>query len=178
MWVPFKADKIGKFQSGQSIIELSIISSTSKNIKQENTHEDSWYSFSETIVITLKAILSLSDRYKIFTSDWLWTKVRQNSVVSKLDITMTTINKKLWNRLNRKVVFSKPPREVKNSVCLNWRKTKVYFKLYIFNSRDKMFNKKVLDTLVLTKGSFKRLRNIIFRCWEILVYFLSSNPEN
>ena len=35
----------------------------------------------------------MSDRYKIFTSDWLWLKVFQNAVVSKIDIAMTTINK-------------------------------------------------------------------------------------
>ena len=44
------------------------------------------------------------------------------------------------------VVFSKEPlREVKNSVCLNPNKTQIYFQPYIFNSRDKMFNKKVLN---------------------------------
>ena len=50
------------------------------------------YSFSETI---LKVILSLSDRHKLFANDWLWTEVCQNAVFSKIDITMTTINKKL-----------------------------------------------------------------------------------
>ena len=45
--------------------------------------------------ISLKVILSLSDRYKLFTSDWLWIEVCQNAVFSKIDITMTTINKKL-----------------------------------------------------------------------------------
>ena len=37
----------------------------------------------------------MSDRYKIFASDWLWIEVCQNVVLSKIDITMTTINKKL-----------------------------------------------------------------------------------
>ena len=45
--------------------------------------------------ITLKVmILFLSDRYRIFTSDRLWIEVCQNVVYSKIDITMTTINKK------------------------------------------------------------------------------------
>ena len=48
--------------------------------------------------IVLKVILSLSDRYKLFTSDWLWIEVCQNTVVSKIDCAMTTINKKHWNR--------------------------------------------------------------------------------
>ena len=38
--------------------------------------------------------------YKLFTSDWLWNKVCQNAVFSEIDITMTTINKKLQNRQN------------------------------------------------------------------------------
>ena len=44
--------------------------------------------------IALKVILSLSDRYEIFTSDWLWIENCQNAVLSKIDITMTTINEK------------------------------------------------------------------------------------
>ena len=38
-------------------------------------------------------ILSLSDRYKNFTTDGLWIKVCQNLVLSRIDITMATINK-------------------------------------------------------------------------------------
>ena len=30
-----------------------------------------------------KVILSLSDRYKIFTSDWLWIGICQNAVLTK-----------------------------------------------------------------------------------------------
>ena len=45
--------------------------------------------------IALKVILSLSDRYEIFTSDWLWTEDCQNVVLSKIDITMTTIKEKI-----------------------------------------------------------------------------------
>ena len=47
--------------------------------------------------IALKVVFSLSDRYKIFTSNWLWIEICENVVLSKIDITMTTINKKLWN---------------------------------------------------------------------------------
>ena len=36
----------------------------------------------------------MSDRYKIFTSNWLWIEICENAVLSKIDITMTTINKK------------------------------------------------------------------------------------
>ena len=39
--------------------------------------------------IALKVILSLSDRYKIFTSDWLWIEICQNVGFSEIDITMT-----------------------------------------------------------------------------------------
>ena len=44
--------------------------------------------------IAFKVILFFSDRDKIFTNEWLWIEVCQNAVVSKIDITMTTINKK------------------------------------------------------------------------------------
>ena len=46
-------------------------------------------------LIVLKVILSMFDRYKLFTNDWLWIEVCQNVLFSKIDITMTTINKKL-----------------------------------------------------------------------------------
>ena len=58
------------------------------------------YSFSEAIPIffnRLKSVFSLSDRYKILTSNWLWIELCANVVLSKIDITMTTINKKIWN---------------------------------------------------------------------------------
>ena len=42
-----------------------------------------------------KFFFSLSDRYKIFTSNWLWIEICENVVLSKIDITMTTINKKV-----------------------------------------------------------------------------------
>ena len=46
--------------------------------------------------ITIKVILPLSDRYQIFTTDWwLWIEVYQNLVLSKIDINMAKINKKL-----------------------------------------------------------------------------------
>ena len=47
--------------------------------------------------IALKVVFSLYDRYKIFISNWLWIEICENVVLSKIDITMTTINKKLWN---------------------------------------------------------------------------------
>ena len=43
--------------------------------------------------IALKVIFSLSDRCKIFTSNWLWLEICENAVLSKIDITMTTLNK-------------------------------------------------------------------------------------
>ena len=43
----------------------------------------------------LKVFFSLSDRYKIFIINWLWIEICENVVLSKIDITMTTINKKL-----------------------------------------------------------------------------------
>ena len=58
------------------------------------------YSFSEAISIflkRLKSVFSLSDRYKIFPSNWLWTEMCENVVLSKIDITRTTVNKKLLN---------------------------------------------------------------------------------
>ena len=45
--------------------------------------------------IALKVVFSLSDRYKIFTSNWLWIEICENVVFSKIDIIMTTINEKL-----------------------------------------------------------------------------------
>ena len=48
--------------------------------------------------IALKVTSSLSDRYKIFVSDWLYIEICQNVGFSKIDITMTTINKKLWTK--------------------------------------------------------------------------------
>ena len=47
--------------------------------------------------IALKGILSVSDRYKIFASDWLWIEVCQNVVLTKINITVATINKKNGN---------------------------------------------------------------------------------
>ena len=46
--------------------------------------------------IALKVFFSLYDRYKIFTSNWLWIEICENVVLGKIDITiMTTINKKI-----------------------------------------------------------------------------------
>ena len=45
--------------------------------------------------VILKVVFSLSDHYKIFTSNWLWIEICKNIVLSEIDFTMTTINKKL-----------------------------------------------------------------------------------
>ena len=45
--------------------------------------------------IAFKVVFSLSDRYEIFTSNWLWIEICENVDLSKIDITMTTTNKKL-----------------------------------------------------------------------------------
>ena len=67
------------------------------------------YSFSEALATvfnrSIKVILSLSDHYKIFSTDWSWIEVSQNVVLSKIDTTMTAINKKLWNQL--KPIFAR-----------------------------------------------------------------------
>ena len=47
--------------------------------------------------IAWKVISSLSDRYQIITNDWLYVEICHNIGFSKIDMTMTTINKKLWN---------------------------------------------------------------------------------
>ena len=46
-------------------------------------------------LIALKVVFSLSDRYKILSRNWLWIEICENVVLSKIDITMTTKNKKL-----------------------------------------------------------------------------------
>ena len=51
--------------------------------------------FNQSNFIALKVVFSFSDRYKIFTSNWLWIEICENVVLSKIDITMTTINKQL-----------------------------------------------------------------------------------
>ena len=56
------------------------------------------YSFSEAIPIFFNRLKSgfflVWDRCKIFTSNWLWIEICENVVLSKIDITMTTVNKK------------------------------------------------------------------------------------
>ena len=47
--------------------------------------------------IALKVAFFLTDRHKLFTSNWLWIEIFENVVLSKIDITMRTKNKKLWN---------------------------------------------------------------------------------
>ena len=41
--------------------------------------------------IALKVVFPFCDRHKIFTSNWLWIEICENMVLSKIDITMTTI---------------------------------------------------------------------------------------
>ena len=56
------------------------------------------YSFSDAyryFSIALKVFFSLSDRYKIFSNNGLWSEICENVVLSNIDITMTAINKKL-----------------------------------------------------------------------------------
>ena len=50
---------------------------------------------------------------KIFTipSDWLWIEVCQNAALSKIDITMTTIIKNLWNLWKPNFARSRPATE-------------------------------------------------------------------
>jgi len=48
--------------------------------------------------IVLKVFFfSLSDRYKIFTSNWRWIEMCENVVLSKIDITVTTRTKQNGN---------------------------------------------------------------------------------
>ena len=74
---------------------------TTQNCKSKNNEcclKVFRYSFSGTIPMffnRLKSDLSLSNRYKRFTSDSLGIEFCQNAVLNKIDITMTTINRKL-----------------------------------------------------------------------------------
>ena len=38
--------------------------------------------------IVLKVVVSLSNRYKIFTSDWLWIEICENEVLSKMETSL------------------------------------------------------------------------------------------
>ena len=59
--------------------------------------------------IALNVILFLSGRDKIFITNKTWiVKVCQNVVLGKINITMTTINKNLWNRLKMNFAASRP----------------------------------------------------------------------
>jgi len=58
------------------------------------------HSFSEAIPTffnRLKSVFSLSDRYEIFTSNWRLIEICENVVLSKIDITIATINKQNGN---------------------------------------------------------------------------------
>ena len=54
--------------------------------------------------ISLKVVFSLSDRYKIFTSNWLWFGICENVVLGKIDITMATANKKF--EIDKRLILS------------------------------------------------------------------------
>ena len=41
--------------------------------------------------MTLKVFLSLCDRYKTFTKDWLWIEICENVVLSKIEFKTLTI---------------------------------------------------------------------------------------
>ena len=56
-----------------------------------------WFCFGN-LDFFLKVLLSLSGRYKIFSTDWFWIGASQNVILGKIDTIMTAINKKLWNR--------------------------------------------------------------------------------
>ena len=52
--------------------------------------------------IDLKVDFSLSNRCKIFPSNWLWIEICENVGSNKIDITMTTINKKTLKLIKAK----------------------------------------------------------------------------
>ena len=56
-----------------------------------------WFRFGNSDFF-LKVLLSLSGRYKIFSTDLFWIGASQNVILGKIDTSMTAINKKLWNR--------------------------------------------------------------------------------
>ena len=58
--------------------------------------------------MALKGIISVSNRYKIFASDWLWIEVCQSIVLNKIDITMTTVNKIIGNWYKPNFAQSRP----------------------------------------------------------------------
>ena len=55
----------------------------------------------------------------------------------------------------------------RNSITLNSNETSIYFKPYIFNSRDNFVNRKVLNKFILS--SVRRLRS-----WKLLNCFLTT----
>ena len=79
MWVFELSDAVSDHATFQMSVTKGIESSCSKKVKVFR------YSFSEVIPIffsiPLKMILSLFDRYEIFTTDCFWIEVCQNVVV-------------------------------------------------------------------------------------------------
>ena len=109
------------------------------------------YSFSEAIQIfsiPLKVILSLSNRYEIFTINWLWIEVYQNAVLSKIDITMTRINKKLWNRLKTNFARSRPAKLFRSKFDKHPVITHSYFLKFVLES-SKQWNHNSLSNIWL-----------------------------
>ena len=113
--------------------------------------------------ITLTAILFLSDRYKMFTSDWLWIGVCRNVVFSRNRYHYDNNKQKNFEidkiRILRDLDLLLKP-DTRNFKCgvkqitfvrtkklciFEIEKTKMYSRPYIFNSRDKVFNKIVLN---------------------------------
>ena len=69
--------------------------------------------------IAWKVISSLSDRYQIITNDWLYVEICHNIGFSKIDVTMTTINKKLWNWYTSNFGRSRPANHVVKRISAN-----------------------------------------------------------
>ena len=61
--------------------------------------------------ITFIFIKTMSHDLLVQMAHWLWIEICENIVLIKIDITMTTINKKLWNWEKPNFVWSRPPTE-------------------------------------------------------------------
>ena len=77
-------------------------------------------------LIAFKVILSLSGCHKIFRTNKIWiVKVCQNVVLGKINITMTMINKNLWNQVKMNFAASRPAIENQKQKLQNYRSCKV-----------------------------------------------------
>ena len=128
-------------------------------------------------------ILSLSD--EIFTPDWLWIEVCQNVVSGKIDIILTTIDKRLWidkGPILRglELLLKSQHQELKvwqyaNNLREKWKIMYVWIKIkgkYISNF---IFSIAVINCLI---KKFWIARSVKLFCLEILVDFPSGDPEN